>query len=341
MKPNERTAAWELPERLGLTADIKRFRELLSTWVNECHPEMKEMVRSQMAGPAKYFRPATAFACYRSVTGNAPPPRLLFGVLTIELTHNVTLIIDDILDRSRYRRGQLALHCRFGFLPALMAAGYISSAGSILAASDKLSVCLQAELLQRLAVAECLQWRLRRQPLGVEDWRLIASEDTGSMFEICARLATRNDRLRKFGNLLGMLYHGCDDVADVRGSVALGGGVDSDIEDGILTLPAAIAVRHPETALLFRQGGPKASRALAPRLADALPEAEEYLDKIAGEAETEAAANAIYPDLLIELVHYTRLLSGAKDAASSASPARIHRTAAKFRARQTQTESSI
>ena len=36
--------------------------------------------------------------------------------------------------------------------------------------------------------AECLQWRLRRQPLGLEDWRAIAGEDTGSMFEICAAL---------------------------------------------------------------------------------------------------------------------------------------------------------
>jgi len=299
------------------------------------------MVRKQLAGPAKYFRPVTAFACYRSVSGKAPPPRLFSGVLAIELTHNVTLIVDDILDRSRYRRGRLALHCRVGFLPALMAAGYISSAGSILASSDKLAVCLQAELLQRLAVAECLQWRLRRQPLGVEDWRLIASEDTGSMFEICARMATRDDRLRKFGNLLGMLYHGCDDVADVRGSVALGGGRDSDIEDGILTLPAALAVRHPETALLFRQGGPKARRALAPRLVDALPHAEDYLDKIAEEAKTEAIANATFPDLLIELVHHTRLLSGAKDAANSEPQIGIKSAHAKSAAPQVQATSLV
>ena len=45
----------------------------------------------------------------------------------------------------------------------------------------------------------------------------------------------------KYGLLLGMLYHGCDDVADVRGTTALGGGSEKDIVDGILTLPAAIA----------------------------------------------------------------------------------------------------
>ena len=83
-------------------------------------------------------------------------------------------------------------------------------------ALDAYGVRLLAELMQRLGVAECLQWRVRRRPLGVEDWRMLAGEDTGSMFEICARLGTRDDSLRKFGRLLGMLYHGCDDVADVR-----------------------------------------------------------------------------------------------------------------------------
>ena len=69
---------------------------------------------------------------------------------------------------------------------------------------------------------------------------IIAGEDTGSMFQICARLGTRDNRLQKFGKLLGMLYHGCDDVADVRETTALGGGSAKDIEDAIVTLPVAL-----------------------------------------------------------------------------------------------------
>jgi len=141
---------------------------------------------------------------------------------------------------------------------------------------------LLAELMQRLGVAECLQWRLRRKPLGVEDWRQIAGEDTGVMFETCARLGTRDDRLRKFGYLLGTLYHGCDDVADVRGATALGGGKKEDVVDGILTLPAAIATRDLNTALLFRNASPENAAEITEQLMLALPEAESYLDKIAG-----------------------------------------------------------
>ena len=43
--------------------------------------------------------------------------RVLRAAAAVELLHNVSLIVDDILDRSRYRRGELSLHCRYGFLP--------------------------------------------------------------------------------------------------------------------------------------------------------------------------------------------------------------------------------
>ena len=93
------------------------------------------------------------------------------------------LIIDDILDRSDTRRGRPTMHTRFGELNALMVSGYIVADGYAQLGDDLHAIGLFSELLKRLGVAECMQWRLRRQPLGVEDWRRIAGEDTGSMFE--------------------------------------------------------------------------------------------------------------------------------------------------------------
>jgi geranylgeranyl pyrophosphate synthase len=302
-------SAWELPDLLGLTDDLDRLHDLIAEWIDACDSEVQPMVRRQLSGRAKYFRPVTVFACYHAMTTKPLTARVLRAAAAVELVHNVSLIVDDILDRSRYRRGQLSLHCRYGFLPALMTSGYIGFAAPHLVASDAYSVRLLAELMQRLGAAECFQWRLRRQPLGVEDWRMVAGEDTGTMFEICARVGTRNDKLLMYGLLLGTLYHGCDDVADVRGSAALGGGSEKDIVDGILTLPAAIAMRDPGTALLLRDVRPATFRETAHRLQTALPEAEAYLDRLASEAEAEAVGNAPYPERLIDLITHTRALS--------------------------------
>ena len=188
------------------------MRRVIAAWLSDCDPEIRTMAQRQFSSRAKSFRPVTVFACYHAMTDRPLSARVLRAAAAVELLHNVSLIVDDILDRSRYRRGELSLHCRYGFLPGLMTAGYIGFAAPQLVASDPYSVRLLAELMQRLGAAECFQWRVRRQPMGVEDWRAIAGADTGSMFEICARLGTRDDRLQRFGLLLGMLYHGCDDV---------------------------------------------------------------------------------------------------------------------------------
>jgi len=138
---------------------------------------------------------------------------------------------------------------------------------------------------------------------------MIAGEDTGSMFEACACLGTGDEKLRPFGRLLGMLYHGCDDVGDVRGAIALGGGGEEDLRDGILTLPTAIAIQDPETALHFRSPTPEGLQHLFRRMVQSLPAAERYLDGIAAEAEAEAKRLAPFPDVLLNLVRNTRRLS--------------------------------
>jgi geranylgeranyl pyrophosphate synthase len=190
-----------------------------------------------------------------------------------------------------------------------MTSGYITADAYEIVDWNPFAVRRLSELFRRLAVAETMQWRLRRQPLGVEDWRIIAGEDTGSMFEACACLGTGDERLRHFGRLLGMLYHGCDDVGDVKGAVALGGGGEEDLRDGILTLPAAIAIRDPETALIFRNPTDDGLKILLRRMEESLPVAEQYLDGLAEEAEAEALRVAKRPDALVRLVRNTRKLS--------------------------------
>jgi len=298
--------------KLGYEREVQQLREGILDWVANTSEEMRSQLDWQFLGRSKYFRPLTVFACYRATRKtDAIAPDVLLGAIGIELLHNVSLIVDDILDASDERRGVPTLHRQFGSLPALMASGYIVADAFRLLADDPIGIRLLSELLRRLGVAECLQWRLRRQPLGVEDWRVLAGEDTGTMFEVCACMGTRNEDLRKFGRLLGMIYHGCDDVGDARGLEALGGGGDEDVRDGILTLPAAFAIRDRRIRTLFCKANPareeldEVARAIRARV----PDAEAYLDGIADEARAEAFTRAQNPEPLFALIDHTRQLS--------------------------------
>jgi geranylgeranyl pyrophosphate synthase len=296
---------------LGAESEVALLREHVARWLGSVDPELREPLATAFAGKPKSFRPLTVFACHRALTGARPSAGVIELAFGIELLHNMSLVVDDILDESDERRGVPTLQAGYGRLPALMASGYLVADAFELVAGDPFATRHLAELLRRLAAAECLQWRLRRTPLGVADWQKIAGEDTGSMFEICAVLGGRGEALRRYGHLLGVLYHGCDDVGDVRGLEALGGGGDEDVRDGILTLPAALAVRDPQVRELFVRDDADVARLdeLARAYRAQLGDAEEVLDGIAADACREARLVAEDPEPLIELVAQTRQLS--------------------------------
>ena len=295
---------------LGATAEIASLRERIAAWLAGVDPEMRESLGWAFAGVPKHFRPLTVFACHRALH-DTPLDEAIEAAFAIELMHNMSLIVDDVLDGSDERRGIDTVQKRFGSLHALMASGYLVADAFDAFGGDPFSVAALAELLRRLGAAECLQWRLRRQPLGVADWRRIAGEDTGSMFEICAVMGARSERLRRYGHHLGVLYHGCDDVGDQRGLEALGGGGEEDIRDGILTLPAALAIRDPEIRALFviDDSDPERLATLAAACRAQLDDAETELDRVADAARAEATGFSADPAPLLALVDEVRALS--------------------------------
>src|SRR4051794_35875458 len=297
-------------ERLGASEDIALLRARIARWLSEVDDELRGPLEWAFAGEPKHFRPLTLFACHQAMHGRVGEDAIELA-FAMELMHNMSLVIDDVLDQSDERRGIDTIQKRFGSLTALMGSGYLVADAFDAFAHDPFAIRHLAELLRRLASAECLQWRLRRQPLGVEDWRRIAGEDTGSMFEICAVLGACSERLREYGHLVGVLYHGCDDVGDQRGLDALGGGGEEDIRDGILTLPAALAIRDPEIRGLFLidDDDPDRLATLAEACRAQLDDAEQVLDGVADSARAEAARFADDAEPLLVLVDQVRQLS--------------------------------
>ena len=80
---------------------MTQLRERIARWVGDCNEELREVLEWQFLTGSKYFRPLTIFSCYRAVREGPIPEQIMQSALVIELFHNVSLIIDDIVDRSR------------------------------------------------------------------------------------------------------------------------------------------------------------------------------------------------------------------------------------------------
>src|SRR2546430_1359280 len=211
----------QIPTLIGVADEIGQLKQFIEDWVAKVSVEVEQPVRWQLLSRPKYFRPLTIFACYRAVSGRLVTEQLIRAAAALEIFHNVSLIVDDILDRSRFRRGRLTLHCRFGELPALMTSGFLTAGGFKLVEDDRYSVRLLAELMQRLGVAECLQWRLRREPLGVGEWGGIAGARPRSMVWSCPRLRTTDDRPQKIAAFGVRRFPWRDDVGVFGGAMGV------------------------------------------------------------------------------------------------------------------------
>ena len=295
---------------LGADAEVALLRDRIAAWLETVDDEVQEPLTWAFAGTPKHFRPLTLFGCHRAMHG---PPRAdaVELAFAMELMHSMSLVIDDVLDASDERRGIDTVLRRFGSLPALMTSGYLVADAFDAFAEDPFAI-------RHLARSCCNGWGRPSAGSGGSGgsrsgWRTGArspGEDTGSMFEICAGLGTRDRSLRQFGHLVGVLYHGCDDVADLRGTrhwAAARGGYP----DGIVTLPAAIAVRDPEIRDLFGvyDDDPVRLARSSEAVVRNSTRRSGLLDRVADSAREEALHFAAAPEPLLALVDQVRQLS--------------------------------
>ncbi|MFB6282105.1 MAG: polyprenyl synthetase family protein, partial [Haloferacaceae archaeon] len=82
-------------------------------------PELADELEHVALAGGKRVRPAvTVLAC--EAVGGDPTEAVDFAV-GIELVHNASLVIDDIIDRSAVRRGTPSAWAAYGYGPAIIA----------------------------------------------------------------------------------------------------------------------------------------------------------------------------------------------------------------------------
>ena len=169
------------------------------------------------------------------------------GASVIELIHTATLIHDDVVDDSNRRRSFFSVNALWKNKIAVLIGDYLLSKGLLLSIDnddfDLLKIISVA--VREMSEGELLQIeKARRLDITEAVYYNIIRQKTATLIAACCSLGAASvkpnsdhiERMRKFGELIGMAFQIKDDLFDY-GNEAIGKPTGIDIKEQKMTLP--------------------------------------------------------------------------------------------------------
>ena len=186
--------------------------------------------------------------------------RAVLHAAVVEFIHTATLVHDDIIDDSKFRRGRLAVHSQWGNDITVLLGDFLYIKSMSLALSqDSLDIVrLLCDVTLRMIEGELYQLTKNGDVGITEDEHFdIIRRKTAYLFAGCAQIggmlgASTPDQqraLREYGFNIGVAFQLMDDLLDFTGdAAALGKPVGGDLREGKVTLPIIRLLAGADTA---------------------------------------------------------------------------------------------
>jgi octaprenyl-diphosphate synthase len=238
------------PVRADLEAVEREFERQVQSQVGVI-PEIGRYI--QKSG-GKRVRPAVLLMAARlcGYTG----PRAILNAAVVEFIHTATLVHDDIIDDAELRRGQKAVHSRWGNDVTVLAGDflYIKSMAMALTQDTLDVVRLLCDVTLRMIEGELYQLTKNGVvDLSEDEHFEIIRRKTAYLFGGCAEIGgmlgdvgpAHARELREYGFNLGIMFQLVDDLLDFTGEAeTLGKPIGGDLLEGKMTLPVIHLLRH-------------------------------------------------------------------------------------------------
>jgi octaprenyl-diphosphate synthase len=230
-----------------IRSDLGRVEEEFVRHVQSHVGLIPEIGRYIQSSGGKRVRPAVLLMAAR-LCGYQGHLAVLYASV-VEFIHTATLVHDDIIDDSDVRRGQLAVHSRWGNDITVLVGDYLYIKSMAMALThDALDVIrLLCDVTLQMIEGELYQLTKNGDVDISEDEHLeIIRRKTAHLFGGCAEIggilggapAERRRALREYGFNLGIAFQLVDDLLDLRGDAqSLGKPIGSDLREGKMTLP--------------------------------------------------------------------------------------------------------
>ncbi|GAC1351400.1 MAG: polyprenyl synthetase family protein [Polyangiales bacterium] len=176
--------------------------------------------------------------------------------VAVELTHNATLLHDDVVDLGETRRGSVAARAIYGNAASIFAGNWLLIEALSLIHDAQVPDVFQRmlEVVKQMIEAESLQLQWRgRIPTTTEDYFRIVEGKTASLFRWALGAGGRAgmlsveacDALERYGQSLGVAFQLVDDVLDLIGNAdAIGKSIFADVREGKITYPILLGVER-------------------------------------------------------------------------------------------------
>ena len=237
-----------------LVATEAKFRRDLESDV----PFVEQAGEYLFDGGGKRMRPALLLLSAR-LLGRDSDEEVTYAA-AVELIHTATLIHDDIIDRSKLRRGRRTVNELWGnSLTVLLGDWLYTRALQKALEHGNLAVIRHlCDATTRMTEGELLaQRRLGAIDLSVDEYFEIIDRKTAQLFGAAAAIpslmtpadAEAGAALERYGKSLGTCFQVVDDLLDFTSSEReMGKPVLGDLADGKLTLPLILALPRIDAA---------------------------------------------------------------------------------------------
>ena len=252
--------------RKPVTAELEAYEAFVERQFTAEGELLSEMLNHALTARGKGIRPLLALlsaALNAPVRGASTGRRACLAAMLVEMIHVASLIHDDVIDGADMRRGRPSVNALWQSRNAVVLGDYIlartMSTGMASAQYDLVSHIIGS--VATLCEGEVLQSQhARDKDTTRRDYLEIIYKKTASLISISASagavsvIAPHEDieRMRRFGEALGMAFQIKDDILDYSRSNRTGKPANNDLREGKITLPLIEVLERCEPAEKLR-----------------------------------------------------------------------------------------
>ena len=236
--------------KLPILAELERYAALFDEVLTHEEEFMSQVLSYVRSRKGKMMRPVLVLLLAKEL--GTIGESTLRSAVTLELLHTSSLIHDDVVDESEERRGRASVHQIYDNKIAVLLGDYmLAQTLQQSALTGNLHVVeAVAQLGATLAEGEILQLsHAEGEEISETTYYGITRRRPAAPFEACGTLAMGGDaayleRVRRFGDRVGMCFQIRDDIFDYYDDERVGKPRGNDMREGKLTLPIIYALTH-------------------------------------------------------------------------------------------------